>query len=110
MALSSACSLQCKSSLRSAPHSKVSADRYDVAAAKLATELNRRYEEEFSRLERGLPKTLAQPTYELALEKLNTFGLYRNAMNYQSAPADIASDFLDYMEDKLRATIYHSSV
>ena len=35
----------------------------DVAAAKLATELNRRYEDEFSRLKRGLPKTLAQPTY-----------------------------------------------
>lgn len=39
----------------------------DVEAAKLATELNRRYEEEFSRLKRGLPKALAQPTYELAL-------------------------------------------
>ena len=77
----------------------------DVEAAKLATELNRRYEEEFSRLKRGLPKALAQPTYELALEKLNTFGLYRNAINDQSAPADIATDFLDHMEDKLRAVV-----
>ena len=77
----------------------------DVEAAKLATELNRRYEDEFSRLKRGLPKTLAQPTYELALGKLNTFGLYRNAINDQSAPADIATDFLDHMEDKLRANV-----
>ena len=77
----------------------------DVEAAKLATELNRHYEEEFSRLKRGLPKTLAQPTYELAIEKLNTFGLYRNAINDQSAPVDIATDFLDHMEDKLRAVV-----
>ena len=77
----------------------------DVEAAKLATELNRRYEDEFSRLKRGLPKTLAQPTYELALGKLNTFGLYRNAINDQSAPADIATEFLDHMEDKLRAVV-----
>ncbi|MBL6753597.1 MAG: hypothetical protein ISP89_04890 [Pseudomonadales bacterium] len=77
----------------------------DVEAAKLVTALNRRFEEEFSRLERGLPKTLAQPTYELALEKLNTFGLYRNAINDQSAPADIATEFLDHMEDKLRAVV-----
>ena len=77
----------------------------DVEAAKLATELNRRYEDEFSRLKRGLPKTLAQPTYELALGKLHTFGLYRNAINDQSAPADIATEFLDHMEDKLRAVV-----
>tara|TARA_Y100000385_G_C12825891_1_gene522381 strand:+ start:192 stop:464 length:273 start_codon:yes stop_codon:yes gene_type:complete len=44
----------------------------DVEAAKLATELNRHYERKFSRLKRGLPKTVAQPTYELAVEKLNT--------------------------------------
>jgi len=79
--------------------------RDDVEAAKLARELNRHYEEEFSRLERGLPKTHAQPTYELALEKLNTFGLYRNAINDQSAPVDVATDFLNHLEDKLRAVI-----
>ena len=77
----------------------------DVEAAKLATELSRHYEEEFSRLKRGLPKAPAQPIYELALEKLNTFGLYRNAVNDQSAPADTATDFLDHMEDKLRAVV-----
>lgn len=77
----------------------------DVEAAKLATELTRHYEEEFSRLKRGLPKTPAQPIYELALEKLNTFGLYRNAVNDQIAPADTATDFLDHMEDKLRAVV-----
>ena len=77
----------------------------DVEAAKLATELTRHYEEEFSRLKRGLPKTPTQPIYELALEKLNKFGLYRNAINDQSAPADTATDFLDHIEDKLRAVV-----
>ena len=77
----------------------------DIKAAKLVTEINRQYEEEFDRLRRGLPKSLAQPTYDLALEKLHKFGLYQNAISDQSAPADIATDFLDHLADKLSALV-----
>jgi|TARA_B110000240_G_scaffold178111_1_gene207274 integrase len=73
----------------------------EIEAAKLCLNLNRQYEGEFERLKRGLPKSIAQPTYDLALEKLNSFGLYPKALLDDTNHPHIADDFLNSLEDKL---------
>ena len=77
----------------------------EVEAAKLCLKLNQQYEEEFERLQRGQPKELAQATYDLAVDKLNSFGLYPNVTSDESAYANITDDFLDHMSDKLKQSL-----
>ena len=73
----------------------------EIEAAKLCLNLNRQYEGEFERLARGLAKSIAQPTYDLALEKLNSFGLYPKALLDDTNHPHMADDFLRSLEDKL---------
>ena len=74
----------------------------EVEAARLCLKLNKQYEEEFDRVERGLPKRPAKAVYELAVEKLDSFGLYPSVSLGKEAPSDLEDDFLEHLADKLQ--------
>lgn len=43
--------------------------------------------------------------YELAVEKLNNFGLYSKVILNDDAPPDLADDFLEHLADKLQGKV-----
>jgi integrase len=77
----------------------------EVEAARISLKLNQQYEQEFDRLKRGLSKQPDKAIYQLALDKLNEFGIYKNVAQDNSAAPNIADDFLEHLGQKLQAQI-----